>query len=90
MTVTKYIPTVRYLHFRAFGGKIISIKLAPIDVISQQPFLFIANKSPTVEISVMEGMLSLFFPLYKHRFRNRSNSSEARETLIFGACMFQE
>lgn len=90
VTVTKYITTMRYLHFKAFEGKIISIKFTPIDLISWQPFLlFIANKSPTVEITVMEGMLSLLFSLHKCSLRIRSNSSVVREALVFGA-MFQE
>lgn len=91
MTVTKCITTIRYLHFRAFGGKIISIKLIAIDLISWQPFLsFIASKSPTVALTVMEEMLSLFFHLHKHSLRSRSNSSEVREALFSGACVLQE
>lgn len=64
MTVMKYITTIRYLHFRALEGKLISLKLLAVDLISWQHFLlFIANKSPTVAPTVMERML-LPFPLH--------------------------
>lgn len=90
MTVTKYVTTVRYLHFRAFEGKdnIHKTCSSRSDFFTAFSVVHCKQKSH-YSINSNGRNAAASFPLTQtYSLRNRSSSSEVREALQLGAYMF--